>query len=158
MDPSPSLYHSKAIFLCCLDITVYVDLLTDSRTKAQVFQSKRGHVSRVFKSDNTPKRDLIDMPPDHTRVDFVIKKDSVTGEFRSHHSTRPPTISWLAQAVRLELLRHLIKSWAKPKTLAQDIRMKGRAKTTPRPIDGSKTSMSESQQNLCAQIPSWISS
>lgn len=45
--------------------------------KAQIFQSKRGHVSRVFKSDNTPKRDLIDMPPDHTRVDFIIKKKQI---------------------------------------------------------------------------------
>lgn len=67
-------------------------------SQAQLFQSKRGHVSRLFKSDNTPKRDLIDMPPDHTRVDFIIKKQIL---FLNSNLTiqqgHPQSLDWLKQ-------------------------------------------------------------
>lgn len=94
-------------------------MLTSKQTPEKKPSMKASDIHRLqssraregtFKSDNTPKRDLIGMPPDHTQVDFIIKKDSVSSEFKSDHSTRPPTIPRLAQAVRLELLGHVIKS------------------------------------------------
>lgn len=125
-------------------------------SQAQLFQSKREHVSRLFKSDNMPKRDIIGMPPDHAQVEFIIKKktDSLSREFKSDHSRRPPTIPWLAQAVRLELLGHVIKSRAKLNTHTVYEQKRG-AETSP-PIDGSKTSMTEldgEQQNYHPRFP-----